>query len=51
MVKTLYYAAKITSSEAKFFAIRCGINQAVLSHETSRIIIITDSIYVAKKNL
>ena len=49
MVKTLYHVVNVTSFEAKFFAIRCGINQAVLSHETSRIIIVMDSIYVAKK--
>ena len=49
MVKTLYHAINITSSEAKFFAIRCGINHAVFLHETSKIIVITDSIHVAKK--
>ena len=49
VVKTLHHTVNITSSEAEFFAIRCGINQMVLSHETLRIIIITDSIYIAKK--
>ena len=49
VVKTLHHAVNITSSEAEFFAIRCGINQAVLSYETSRIIIVTDSIHVTKK--
>ena len=38
VVKTLHHAVNITSSEAEFFAIRCGINQAVLPHETSRIL-------------
>ena len=49
VVKTLHHAVNITSSKAKLFAIRCNINQAVLLHETSRIIIVTDSIHVAKK--
>ena len=29
VVKTLHYMVNITSTEAKFFAIRCGINQAI----------------------
>jgi len=49
VVKTLHHIVNITSSEAKFFAIRCGINQVVLPHETLRIIIVTDSIHVTKK--
>jgi len=49
VVKTLYHAVNITAQEAKFFTIRCGINHTVLSHDTSRIIVITDSIHVAKK--
>jgi len=48
-VKTLHHTINITSSEAKFFAIRCGINHNVLLHETSKIIVVTDSIHVAKK--
>ena len=49
MVKTLHHAVNMTLSEAEFFAIRCSINHAVLSHETSKIIIVTDSIHIAKK--
>jgi len=49
VVKTLHHAVNITAQEAEFFTIRCGINHAVLSHDTSRIIVITDSIHVAKK--
>ena len=49
IVKTLHHTINITSSEAEFFAIRCGINHTVLSYETSKIIIVTDSIHVAKK--
>ena len=49
VVKTLHYTVNITAQEAEFFAIRYGINHAVLSHDTCRIIVITDSIHVAKK--
>ena len=49
VVKTLHHAVNITAQEAEFFTIRCGINHAVLSHDTSRIIMITDSIHIAKK--
>jgi len=49
VVKTLHHAVNAMTSEAKFFAIRCGINQATLSHEISKIIVVTDSIHVAKK--
>jgi len=49
LIKTLHHAVHVTSSKAEFFAIRCSINQAVISHEISKIIIITDSIHVAKK--
>ena len=48
MVKTLHYAINITSSEAKFFAIRCGIIQAICLHEIFKIIVVTDSIHVVK---
>ena len=48
MVKTLYHAINITSFEAKFFAIRYGIIQAICLHKISKIIIVTDSIYVVK---
>ena len=49
MVKVLYNAVNITSSEAEFFALRCGINHVTLSHEISKIIIVADSIHVARK--
>ena len=49
VVKTLYYAVNITSTEAEFFAIRCGINQAAYLQGISKIIVVTDSIYVTKK--
>jgi len=49
VVKTLHHAVNITAQEAEFFTIRCSINHTVLSHDTSRIIVITDSIHIAKK--
>jgi len=49
LIKTLHHAAFITSSEAKLFAIRCSISQASPKENISKIIIITDSIHVAKK--
>ena len=48
IIKTIYHAANITSTEAKLFAIRCGINQATNIPGISKIIIITDSIYAVR---
>ena len=44
----LHYAINVTSSEAEFFAIRCGINQATHLHGISKIIVVMDSIHAAK---
>ena len=49
IVKTLHHAVNINSIEAKLFAIRYGINQATSFLEISKIIVITDSIYIVKK--
>jgi len=49
MIKMLHHATNVTSTEAKLFAIRCRINQATNTNNISRIIVITDSLYVAKK--
>jgi len=49
IVKTIHHAANITSTEAKLFAIRCGINQAVNLPGISKIVIITNSLHAAKK--
>ena len=49
LIKTAHHASFITSSEAELFAIRCGINQACSLNNVSKIIVITDSIHVAKK--
>ena len=49
LIKTAHHASFITSSEAELFTIRCGINQACLLDNVSKIIVIMDSIHVAKK--
>ena len=49
VVKTLHHTDNITSTEAEFFAIRYGINQATHLQGISKIIAITDSIHMAKK--
>ena len=49
ITKTLHYALNVTSTEAKLVVIRCGINQATNHDFISTIIIITDSIHIAKK--
>ena len=48
LIKTVYHAVFITSSEVELFAIRCGINQACNKEDVSKIIVITDSIHTAK---
>jgi len=48
LIKTIHHAAFVTSLEAKLFAIRCSINQASSKENVSKIIVITDSIHVAK---
>ena len=49
LVKTVHHASFVTTTEAKLFAIRCGINQACSFKKISIIIIVTDSIHAAKK--
>ena len=49
LIKTVHHVSFVTSSEAKLFAIRCGINQACSLDNVSKIIIITDSIHTARK--
>jgi len=49
IVKTIHYAANITSTEAELFTIRCSINQAVNLLGISKIVIITNSFHAAKK--
>ena len=49
LTKTVHHATFITSIEVELFAIRCGINQACIKENVSKIIIVTDSIHAAKK--
>ena len=49
LIKTVHHTSFVTSSEAELFAIRCSINQACFFANVSKIIIITDSIHVARK--
>jgi len=49
LTKTVHHAAFVSSIEAELFTIRCGINQACIKENISKIIVVTDSIHVAKK--
>ena len=49
IIKMLHHAVNVTSMEAEFFTIRCSINQAVHLQDISKIIVVTNSIYVARK--
>jgi len=49
LIKTLHHATFVTSAEAELFAIRCDINQASTKENISKIIVVTDSIHMAKK--
>jgi len=49
LTKTVHHASFVTSMEAELFAIRCGISQACSIGNVSKIVVVTDSIHVAKK--
>ena len=49
MIKTVYHAAFVTSTEAELFTIKCSINQTYSIKNISKIIVITDSIHTARK--
>ena len=49
LIKTVHHASFVTSAEAEPFAIRCSINQACSISNVSKIVVVTDSIHVAKK--
>ena len=49
LIKTAHHTSFVTSSEVELFTIRCGINQACSLDNVSKIVVVTDSIYVAKK--
>ena len=49
LVKMVYYTAFVTSTEVELFAIRCGISQTCSKENIFKIIVVTDSIHMAKK--
>ena len=49
LIKTVHHTSFVTSSEVELFAIRCGINQACVLDNVSKIVVVTDSIHMAKK--
>jgi len=49
LVKTVYHMAFVTSTEAELFVIRYSISQACSKENISKIIVVTDSIHMAKK--
>jgi len=49
LIKIVHHVVFITSTEVELFAIRCSLNQACNEEEISKIIVITDSIHMAKK--
>ena len=49
LIKTIHHTVYVTSTKAELFAIRCGINQATNFNNVSKIIVITNSIHVARK--
>jgi len=48
IAKTIHHTVNITSTEAELFTIRYGINQAVQVSNISCIIVITDTIHLAR---
>ena len=49
IAKTVHHVVYVTSTEVELFAIRYSINQASNFDSISKIIVITDSIYAARK--
>jgi len=49
IIKTLHHTINVTSTEAELFIIRYGINQATQVVNINHIVVIIDSIYVAKR--
>jgi len=49
IIKTLHHTINVTSTKAKLFAIKCGINQATQIASINHIIVITNSIYATKR--
>ena len=48
IIKTVHHAFNVTTTEAKLFTIRSGINQACQISDVKKVHIITNSIYAAK---
>ena len=48
VIKTIYHAVNVLSTNAKLFVIRYSINQAIHLSNINHIFVITDSIYTAK---
>ena len=49
IIKTLHKAINVTTAKAELFTIRCSINQAVADPCTKHIIVITNSLHIARK--
>jgi len=49
ITKMIYYMVNILSTEAELIAIRCGINQSINISGISKIIVITDFLYIVRK--
>jgi len=49
IIKTLYKAINITTAKAELFAICCDINQVVTNHNIKHIMVITDSLHIARR--
>ena len=45
--KTIHHIVNVSSTKAKLFAIRCGVDQAIQILEAIHIIVIIDTIYAA----
>ena len=48
LIKTIYHAVHVTSTEVELFTIRCGINQSLSVNNISKIVVITDFIHAVK---
>ena len=49
LTKTVYYTMNITSTEAKLFTIKCGINHTTQMQDIIHIIVIIDAILATKQ--
>ena len=49
LIKTLHYTVLVTTTKAELFMIRCGINQTCSKDNVFKIVVVTNSIHVAKK--